>query len=134
MRLTRTWLFSLAIALCAPAAWAADAAGNYAIWGAGSRSCHQYQRSASDVQARAPFKDFLMGYLTAYNNLAALTYNAIGDMSLEAALGWLDGYCDQHKLDSFDRALGQMLLERHDSRTQTSNPSGGWGRPAAAPP
>ena len=131
MRLTRTFLFSLTIALCAPAGWAADAAGNYAIWGAGSRSCHQFQRSAADVQARAPFRDFLMGYLTAYNNLAAVTYNALGDMSLEDALGWLDDYCDMHKLDSFDRALGQMLLERHDSRTQASSASRGWGRPLA---
>jgi len=70
-----------------------------------------------------------MGYLTAYNNLAAMTYNAIGDMSLEDALSWLDDYCDAQKLDSFDRAIGQMLLERHESRTQASSASGGWGRP-----
>jgi hypothetical protein len=125
----RSSLLSLIVALGAPPALAADAAGNYAIWGAGGRSCHQFQRSATDAAARAPFKDFLMGYLTAYNTLAAVTYNALGDMSLEDALGWLDGYCDLHKLDSFDRALGEMLRERHESRTQASSTSGGWGRP-----
>ena len=131
MRLTRTCLLSLILTLCPPPGWAADAAGNYAIWGAGGRSCHQFQRSATDLQARAPFKDFLMGYLTAYNALATMTYNALGDMTLEDAVGWLDTYCAAHQLDSFDRALGQMLRERHESRTQASNAAGGWGRPPA---
>lgn len=117
---------------------AADAGGNYAIWGPGARSCNQYQRSVEDAAARSAFRDFLMGYLTAYNALAPTTYNALGDMSLEQALAWLDDYCAAHLLDSFDRALGQMLIDRHESRTQAGdNPAGSWGRPqppSGAPP
>lgn len=109
---------------------AADDAGNYAIWGMGGRSCNQFQRSAADADARAPFRDFLMGYLTAYNALTPATYNALGTMSLEDALDWLDDYCGLHKLDSFDRALGQLLVAHHATRAANGAGSGGWGRPA----
>ncbi len=112
----------------------ADAAGNYAIWGAGSRSCHQYQVSAADSAARQPFRDYLMGYLTAYNAVAAETYNALGDLNLEQALGWLSEYCDSNKIDSFDRAVTQLILAHFDERSRgVSNAAGaGWGRAPVA--
>ncbi|MEX2482623.1 MAG: hypothetical protein WD928_17335 [Gammaproteobacteria bacterium] len=130
MRVTLSALCLLATIAAAASSMAADAGGNYAIWGPGGRSCNQYQRSVEDVAARASFRHFLMGYLTAYNALAPKTYNALGDMSLGQALAWLDDYCAAHQLDSFDRALAQMLIDRHPSRTQAGDtPAASWGRP-----
>ena len=118
------------------AAGAADGGGNYAIWGAGGRSCNQYERSADDSSARGTFGDYLMGYLTAYNALAPDTYNAVGTMSLEDALAWLDDYCDTHRMDSFDRAITQLVISRHEQRERGAGggPGGGWGRAAPATP
>ncbi|MGE0485862.1 MAG: hypothetical protein AB7Q81_17075 [Gammaproteobacteria bacterium] len=115
---------------------AADDAGNYAIWGAGGRSCNQFEKSAEDSVARGAFKDYLMGYLTAYNALAPGTYNALGEMTLESALAWLDGYCDEHRMDSFDRAITQLVIGRHEQRQRGAGggASGGWGRNATEAP
>jgi hypothetical protein len=115
---------------------AADLAGNYAIWGEGGRSCNHYLTSASEGAARARYEAFLMGYLTAYNALAPETYSALGSYSLEEALDWLDGYCDLHKVDSFERAVTQLVSARHEQRQQRPpGVSGGaWGRVAAPAP
>ncbi|MGE0858510.1 MAG: hypothetical protein AB7I01_15795 [Gammaproteobacteria bacterium] len=131
MRRARLWLCAALTAAALPAV-AADAAGNYAIWGAGGRSCHQFD--VADPAQAAAFRDFLMGYLTAFNTLAPETYDALGGESLETAVQWLHDYCDQHQMDSFERALGQLLLARHDARSRVPPGSGrrGWIRPGAA--
>ncbi|MEQ8234973.1 MAG: hypothetical protein RLW61_01645 [Gammaproteobacteria bacterium] len=122
---------ALLLAASSSTAGAADAAGNYAIWGAGSRSCHQFERARDDSTALASFRDYLMGYLTAYNTLAPQTYDALGGLSLEDALAWVDDYCDLHKIDSFERAVAQLIVSRHDARSRGhGSSSGSWGRPA----
>ena len=116
---------------------AADAQGNYAIWGAGGRSCHQFSQARPDAAKVATFRDYLMGYLTAVNTLAASTYDALGGESLETSMTWLDEYCGEHKMDSFERAVGQLLLARHDHRLQSPpGASRGWSNapaPSASP-
>ena len=116
----------------APALLAADGAGNYAIWGAGARSCNQFLLADDDGQAA--FKHFLMGYLTAQNTVQDDTYDTTGHMSLDKVLVWLNDYCGLHKLDSFEHAVVQFLAAHYDSRLR--RPPGarsGWGDPASAP-
>lgn len=131
----RLGLWMVAAACLSQAAAAADGAGNYAIWGEGGRSCNQYLVSAGKADERMRFSTFLMGYLTAYNALAPDTYSALGTYSLQDALGWLDGYCDEHKIDSFERAVTQLLAVRYDARLRQSPGahSGGWGRAVGVP-
>ncbi len=84
---------------------------------------------------QAPFEHYLMGYLTAYNTLYDDTYNALGAIPLADAMDWLADYCDLHKLDSFERAIMQLVVARHEQRLR--RPSGaarGWGTPAAKSP
>lgn len=112
----------------------ADSAGNYAIWGAGSRSCHQFSRSALDDSAREPFKHFLMGYLTAYNAVADDTYSALGGLNLNQAIEWLDDFCNAHAMDSFDRAIGRLLIAHHETRDRgkAATSESTWGRPRSS--
>lgn len=117
--------------------WAADSGGNYAIWPLGASSCHRYGTTAADAAKRQPYRDFLTGYLTAYNTLADDTYNALGDMKLSDAMAWLDDYCDLHKLDGFERAIQQLVTARHDARRRGMDGQHSWGRvppPAATAP
>ncbi len=114
--------------LCTCLASAADSQGNYAIWGAGGRSCNQFAQSASDATKTTSFRDYLTGYLTAFNTLTPDTYDGTGGAALETTLGWLRNYCDEHKMDSFERAMGQMLRARHDQRSRVApRTSRGWG-------
>jgi hypothetical protein len=117
----------------ATAAAAADGAGNYAIWGVGSRSCNQFLGTGVDEHGIAPFRQFVMGYLTAYNTLQDETYNALGEMPLPDAMDWLADYCDLHRLDSFERAIMQLVLARHEQRQHRApGAAKGWGAPGAA--
>lgn len=128
MRMVALACGALAAVLCTPTSTAADGAGNYAIWGTGARSCHQFSRARADTAQLAPFRDYLMGYLTAVNALTPETYDALGGASLETTLAWLAEYCDGHKMDSFDRALGQLVVGHHEQRTRAAAGSGnGWG-------
>ncbi|MGR9090249.1 MAG: hypothetical protein ACU85U_06680 [Gammaproteobacteria bacterium] len=133
-RLTRV-VISLVL-LLAPSlgAMAADPAGNYAIWGVGRASCHQYVKSKNST-ADERFKVFLMGYLTAVNTLSEDTYNVTGTQPLDTALVWLTDYCGAHQMDSFDRAVQQMVDARFEQRQRV--PPGrerGWGRAGPAAP
>ena len=107
---------------------AADANGNYAIWTLGAKSCNQYNRAAGDEALRARYSDFLTGYLTAYNTLAEQTFNALGDMKLDGALGWLDEYCGSHQMDSFERAITQLVVNRYTARRAAGHGNRSWGR------
>ncbi len=107
---------------------AADDQGNYAIWGVGGRSCNHFALSAQKEAETNSFRDYLMGYLTAFNAFTPDTYDATGGETLEESLAWLLSYCAEHKMDSFERALGQMLLAQHEQRSRVpAGHSRGWG-------
>lgn len=113
---------------------AADGAGNYAIWGVGRASCNQYVKS-DNATTDDRYKAFLMGYLTAVNTLSDDTYDVTGGKALDDALGWLTTYCGAHQMDSFDRAVQQLVEAGYETRQRV--PPGyerGWGRALQAPP
>ena len=119
------------IAASAPAA---DNTGNYAIWGTGARSCNQFLSAEADAAGRLAFRHFLMGYLSAQNTIQDDTYDTTGQMSLDDVLVWLNDYCDTHKLDSFERAISQFLVEHYDSRLRHApGAPASWGNPANVP-
>lgn len=134
MKRTCRLLIGVTACLVASVATASDGEGNYAIWGAGSRSCNQFTRAAADATQLPTYRDYVMGYLTAFNTLAPDTYDAVGGQTLEATLSWVDSYCEQHKMDSFERALGQMVVARHEQRMRVPpGASRGWGNGSTVP-
>ena len=132
--LTRKIICALLLQIAACRAHAADAAGNYAIWGVGGSSCHQFLKSAND-ESRNHYRVFVMGYLTAFNTLTAETYSATGAQTLEVSIDAIEAYCIVHQMDSFDRAIQQLLTSLYASRVQESpNGKRAWGRAAKAAP
>ena len=121
-----------ALLLVSQASLAADKSGNYAIWGVGRASCHQYLKSL-DATVDERYKLYLFGYLTAFNTLSADTYNVTAATPLTTTLENISAYCEDHQMDSFDRAIQQVIDRAFESRHRV--PPGrerGWGR--AAPP
>jgi hypothetical protein len=107
-----------------PATHAADAAGNYAIWGLGQTSCNQFV-TASEHNDLGGYKHFVAGYLSAINRVGAGNYRATGDRTMPQNLAVLVGYCHQHRMDSFDQALqGLLNLAAKEHAEGTS----AWGR------
>ncbi|HSR62382.1 MAG TPA: hypothetical protein VLN56_03145 [Gammaproteobacteria bacterium] len=99
----------------ATAGHAADKNGQYAIWGLGAESCHKYNlaREADDVD---DYKNYIMGFFTAYNIITPETYRISGDMDLDAVLGWFDDECGLKPIISFEEALTNYLVENYDKR------------------
>jgi hypothetical protein len=122
--------FGLALLLCLGAntpAFSADAAGNYAIWGLGQSSCHKFNKAVEQGETRQ-YKDYLMGYLTAFNTLSENTYNIAGTTKLNEIEASIANYCAQHQIESFNRAIQQFATENFDSRFTVPPGSGqGWG-------
>jgi len=123
-------LLTLSMSLTMQCTMAADPEGNYAIWGEGGASCFQYQK-ARLANNDDGFKSYLRGYLTAYNTSSADTYSITGAMKLPEALEWLDNYCDEKSIDSYDRAIQMLITDVEDARYKTPNTIGiteGWGK------
>ncbi len=116
------FLGSLAASVC----HADDGNGNHAVWGIGQSSCNGYNqaRKAGNIN---DYKNYLMGYLTAYNTLIPETYNVTGKTDLNGVLAWLDDYCGKTAMDSFDRALNLMVTEMHGKRAKTPPAAKAWG-------
>jgi len=105
------------LALANSPAPAADKNGNYAVWGPGAKSCHAYNQSTGE-DARVPFRNYVMGYLTAYNAVNADTYAIAPDMNLDAVMTWFDDYCGEKPMHSFEQALIDFTSTHEAGRTK----------------
>lgn len=99
--------------------YAEDAKGNFAIWGAGNKSCFSYNiaRENNDYN---DYKNFLMGFLTAYNALVPNTFSVSGDMDIDAIIDWIDVHCETNKLDGFQQGVSAYILAHADKRLKKS--------------
>ncbi len=119
-----TILAALAMLAVSVSVTAADSDSRYVIWGAGEASCNRYNeaRAANDFQR---FKDYTMGYLTAYNTYVPETYSITRDMDSDAIIAWLDDFCRTHQIEGFAGALHQFVEEMKETRAQHAPTSGG---------
>ena len=112
-------VFILFLLLQPMLAVAKDKNGNYAIWGMGRKTCYSYTK-AREAGDYAPYKDYMMGYFTAYNEITEETYLISGNMDLNEILEWMDEYCEQKQMNSFDLVLGDFILEHIEKRMKTA--------------
>ncbi len=98
---------------------AVDSNGHFAIWGKGNKSCHSYNISR-DTEEEQGYKDYIMGYLTAFNVQLPDTYRIAGEMNLDDILAWLDDYCDLKPILPFEQSLASFIRENHEKRMKKS--------------
>ena len=98
---------------------AMDKNGDYAVWGMGRKTCYSYSqaRASGDYD---PYKDYLMGYLTAYNVMTEDTYLISGKMNLEESLEWMDDYCELKQMHSFELVLADFIREHRETRLKNA--------------
>ncbi len=97
---------------------AADIQGNYAIWGVGMTSCNQYI-IAREAQDDVKYKQYVMGYLTAYNSMAENTYRVSGFNDLNSILSWMDETCIANRVHGFETSLKMYTEVMHEKRLKT---------------
>lgn len=116
-------LLALTLFMPASISSAADIEDHYAIWGLGQKSCHSYNqaRAAGDFEH---YKEYVAGYLTAYNAFVPETYNIVPDMDTNAIIAWLDAHCADSQTMSFADAMHALVDEMHGKRQKTSPADG----------
>jgi len=96
-----------------------DSNGNFAIWGMGNKSCHNYNISRNTDEEQR-YKDYIMGFFTAFNIQMPDTYRIAGHMTLEEILVWLDDYCELKPVLAFEQSLADFIIENYDARMKKS--------------
>ena len=120
----KLFTFLLGLTLLPTTAFAVDISGNYAVWGLGKKSCFGY-REDSAAGNIDNYKDYMKGFLTAYNIFVEKTYSISGKMNENQILEWIEGYCEEHPMSSFESALSGFAFEHYDRRLKSSGFSGG---------
>ena len=118
-------LLTLALSLMflSTTAYAVDTSGNYAIWGAGKKSCISYTESAAKGEVDF-FNNYMEGFLTAYNIFTEKTYSISGKMYKDQIVEWLTNYCEENPMSSFETALTSFTFDHYDKRMKSSSSMG----------
>ena len=103
---------------------AVDSSGNYAIWGVGTKACIGFNQdtAANDIER---YKDFMKGFMTAYNIFTEKTYSISGKMNSDQIIEWLNEYCDDNPMSTLENALTSFTFDHYDKRMKISGSSGG---------
>lgn len=118
MRAARHFVVATLFAMsCSPLAMAADKDGNYAVWGVGAKSCYHYSQTLGQPEAES-FRNYVMGYLTAYDALTEDTYSIGSGKDLDLVMAWITEYCTKKPIHSFEQALAEFTVEQHPQRSR----------------
>ncbi len=108
--------------LCSTATQAADAKGNYAIWGVGNSTCYHYNKARKEGDASDDkYKHYLMGYLTAYNTVTEETYSISSDKNLKTLMAMFDNKCELAPLNTFEFVVTEVVGELYKGRMKKSD-------------
>ena len=104
---------------------AVDRSGNYAVWGVGKKSCFGYSQAVAGNEI-VKYKHYMQGFLTAYNIFTENTYNITGKMNENQIVEWINNYCEENPMSSFENALTSFTFDHYAKRMKTSK--SGTGR------
>ena len=106
--------------------WAADKDGAYVSFGVGNSSCTGWAtaRKADDVRT-VQYKEWLLGYLSAYNNWVHKGQNVAGSTDNKGLLVWIDNYCREHGADPLVQAVENLMLDLKGGKVKGGKAKGG---------
>jgi len=93
-----------------------DSNNQYVTRGIGGHSCGEYNQTRQNPSSRLSFWNWMSGYVTAYNRWTPDTYDIMSNRGLDSLRGWLDNYCKENPLESFEDAVGALISELHPKR------------------
>jgi len=117
---TRTAAFVSAVLLLAPAAaWTADKDGDLALyaWGCDKYSAALSSQEKSRGIGNIAMRNWVSGYITAYNTWTPDTYDILGSSNVEDAMKWLENWCKANPTkgtpEGMSRLVEELYLRRH---------------------
>ena len=115
----KIFVLMLGLSLLPTAAYAVDTSGNYAVWGLGKKSCFGYQQEVAKGNID-DYKNYIKGFLTAYNIFTEKTYSISGKMTENQIVEWIDNYCEDNPMSSIESALTSFTFDHYDKRIKSS--------------
>ncbi len=112
-------LIIISLLLIPAISMAVDNSGNYAVWGLGGKSCFAFNKSIG-TDNNDGYKQYIKGFLTAYNIFTEKTYNITATMNENQVIEWLIEYCDNNPMSSLENTLTSFTFEHYDKRMKTS--------------
>ena len=93
-----------------PAVLAADAEGEFRVFGSGRLQCGRWLADRLEGNPSAKQSEmWVAGYLTAYNQFVFREADITDPYSGEFVLEWLDGYCRERPSNGLVAAVRQLL-------------------------
>jgi hypothetical protein len=87
-----------------------SAAPSYQVLGAGATTCADWNDfKRQDDPARYGAMDWVLGYVSAFNNFRAGDGDVSRSVGVDQMLIWIDQYCDRHPVDSLLQATTSLL-------------------------
>lgn len=117
----------LGLVLTATPLQAKDMNQNFATFGKGSESCLSYMESRVDNGRELErFKQFIFGYLSAFNLMIPQTFNILGERSMNDVFEWIDGYCLKTPNDNITNAVAALTQAYFEERKSFKKSDSGW--------
>lgn len=117
-------LFGAVVTADASQSVAGDKDGNYYVRGFGSQSCERY---LAERKGRTPayliFRTWANGYITAYSQFGAGTYDAAADFDLNGIGAMAANFCNSNKKSNFATAVYAVTRELHKYRIEKQSPT-----------
>ncbi|MBN1377886.1 MAG: hypothetical protein JXA04_01470 [Gammaproteobacteria bacterium] len=108
-------LLILGLAATQPAA--KDIDGEFVVFSAGANTCTDYLVARRIGRlAMEPYRQWLSGYLSAFNLIVVNTYDIVGESSYTQITDWLDRYCAENKEVSFVNASATLTVSLYPQR------------------
>ena len=76
----------------------------------------------NEVENFDKYRNYIKGYITAYNTFTEDTYSITGNMKEKEIIAWLNNYCEENPMSSLDTALTNFTFDRYDKRFKASRP------------
>lgn len=103
---------------------AVDSSGNYAVWGIGKKSCFGFTQAVA-AEETDRYKDYMKGFLTAYNIFTEKTYSITGRMNEAQIIEWMNEYCGENPMSTVENALTSYTFDHYNNRMKTSGTGAG---------
>jgi len=94
-------------------------------WGVGAMSCTSYVEAREFPDSPigpydATFRQWLMGFTTAFNIKDTSTSDLLGHTSVERAMSWIEGYCRKNTDKEFFSAVWEFTTMAYPYRAKSS--------------
>ena len=92
-----------------------DMDGDFVVFGVGEHKCINYLTNRKEPEFEY-YREWLSGYLSAFNVIMANTYDIMGDRSYRQIINWLNQYCRKNQQEYFVNAMAELTSKLYPAR------------------